>query len=291
MTPRNVSSQAVAGIHSRDSSVSGPRGRPLDTSGRGLTTLQPQSRSRGQSQSKSPESNAGRSDSVIERKPSLSSYGHHRKTSIVHGIQHSRSPSYTPTSAGPLSPEIIASAGTGSMAGISLGSEHIFANRAEDSEPILKFPANGNNGPAPPASGLSTIQDDDEHLTLGQTVTRSSSSVHKKIPSNSKLRREHSHSRAHSKNHQEAKTVGEYALHHLFNSVSPKLLTIPLSLLMRSLAIVRRLRGQQNQPKHRQSRRSRDAGRRGLRGRCRSCFRPAHFCSGTHRAQQTETSN
>ncbi|PCG98417.1 Armadillo-like helical [Penicillium occitanis (nom. inval.)] len=219
LTPRNTSSPAVASLHSRDSSVSGPRGRPLDTSGRGLTTLQPQSRSRGQSHSKSPESNVGRPDGVIERKPSLSSYGHHRKTSIVHGIQHSRSPSYTPTSAGPLSPEIIASAGSGSMAGISLGSDYMFSNRNEDSEPILKFPANGNNGPThPPASGLSTIQDDDEHLTLGQTVTRSSSSVHKKMPSNTKLRREQSHSRAHSKHHQEAKTVGEYALHHLFNS-------------------------------------------------------------------------
>lgn len=227
MTPRNASSQPVTGLHSRESSVSGPRGRPVDTSGRGLSTLQPQSRSRGQSHSKSPESNVGLPDGVIERKPSLSSYGHHRKTSIVHGIQHSRSPSYTPTSASPLSPEIIASAGSGSMAGISLGSEYMFSNRNEDSESILKFTANGSNGPAhSPASGLSTIQDDDEHLTLGQTVTRSSSSVHKKMSSSSKLRRDHSHSRAHSKHHQEAKTVGEYALHHLFNSVSPYLLTL-----------------------------------------------------------------
>uniref|UniRef100_A0A093VEP7 Cell morphogenesis protein PAG1 n=1 Tax=Talaromyces marneffei PM1 TaxID=1077442 RepID=A0A093VEP7_TALMA len=219
LNPRNASSQAVTGLHSRESSVSGPRGRPVDTSGRGLTTLQPQSRSRGQSHSKSPESNVGHPDGVIERKPSLSSYGHHRKTSIVHGIQHSRSPSYTTTSAGPLSPEIIASAGSSNMAGISVGSDYMFSNRNEDLESILKFAANGSNGPAhSPASGLSTIQDDDEHLTLEQTATRSSSSVHKKMPSNSKLRREHSHSRTHSKHHQEAKTVGEYALHHLFNS-------------------------------------------------------------------------
>lgn len=40
----------------------------------------------------------------------------------------------------------------------------------------------------------------------------------------SKGRREHSHHRSHSRNQQEQKTVGEYALHHLFNKVSKYLL-------------------------------------------------------------------
>jgi hypothetical protein len=156
----------------------------------------------------------------VERKPSLSSYGHHRKTSIVHGIQHSRGPSYNSASASPISPEIIASAGSGSMAGLSIAPETLFSSRTDEPDSLLKFTNNGSNGSVhTQTSGLSTIQDDDELLSLGQTVTKRSNTAHKKMPSNSKLRREHSHSRAHSKHHQESKTAGEYALHHLFNSV------------------------------------------------------------------------
>jgi hypothetical protein len=43
--------------------------------------------------------------------------------------------------------------------------------------------------------------------------------VHKRMNSGGMSRRERSHSRSHSKHHSESKTVGEYALHHLFNSV------------------------------------------------------------------------
>jgi hypothetical protein len=48
----------------------------------------------------------GKQSIDLERRPSLS-YGHHRQTSIVHGIQHSRDPSLLATASSPLSPQKI----------------------------------------------------------------------------------------------------------------------------------------------------------------------------------------
>jgi hypothetical protein len=224
---RNVPSPGLTGRHSREASSTIPRGRPADTSTLGLPTLQPQQSRRAQSHPKTSESTAGRPpgaaghEGPVERKPSIS-YGHHRKTSIVHGIQHSRNPSFASgvSTASPLSPEIIASAALSNNNIGAPGPDSTSSGRLEQAELHQSYTSAGSNpmGHIQP-SGLSTIEDDDS----GEAINVNGHPIHpthRKMLSNGKLRRDHSHSRTYSKHHhQESKTVGEYALHHLFNSV------------------------------------------------------------------------
>ncbi|KAI2265093.1 Cell morphogenesis protein PAG1 [Ophidiomyces ophidiicola] len=181
------------GAHSRDISI--VRGRPVDPPGPGAhPTLQPQSQVRSQSTSKSPEPGIGRpviDEDVVERRPS-NSYGHHRQASIVHGsIQHTRSPSLAPPSTtGPLNPEAMSTASFCST------------NNGEPKQ-------NGKRENSP----LSTVQD------FNQLDPGSEIALHRKSTLSGKSRREHTHHASRSGSYvQEAKTVEEYALHHLFNS-------------------------------------------------------------------------
>ncbi|KAL2869226.1 putative cell morphogenesis protein (PAG1) [Aspergillus lucknowensis] len=202
-------------VHSRETSA--VRGRALDPSALAPVTLQSQSTRRGHSHSKSPETSSVRPspgyDAPLERRPS-NSYGHHRQTSIVHGVQHSRNPSFaaSSTSTSPLSPELIASL---SRSGV----EQEGAGR-------LEHPDMHSNHQNPPLNGtashnsqgiLSTIEDQDTED--GQDGVSPASVAHRRMNSTGKQWRERSHSRSHSRHPQsESKTVGEYALHHLFNS-------------------------------------------------------------------------
>jgi furry protein family len=217
---RNVQSPI---LHSRESSA---RGRAADVSALSLPTLQPQPQHgrRGQSHSKSPESAVARPgiayEGGLERKSSAS-YGHHRKTSIVHGIQHSRNTSFANSSStSVLSPDILTSVGLGSSNTTAPRSEPtlpVLPDRLEQPEPP-SYSSPGSNAPGIVQSGgLTTIEDDDQGESLnGQPK----SFAHRKMLSNGKAQWDHSRSRSHSKHpHQESKTVGEYALHHLFNSV------------------------------------------------------------------------
>jgi hypothetical protein len=196
-------------MHSRESSA--VRGRPADPS-----TLAPTIQARrGHSGSKSPDVSTGRPagyDVGLERRPS-NSYGHHRQTSIVHGMQHSRNPSMagSTASASPLSPELIASLGRGS----SFDEPGPTKLDQLDAHPNFPSPAGAPTSHAHPVP-LSTIQDNDiDDVMNGSPV----SVVHKRMNSGGVSRRDRSHSRSHSKHHSDSKTVGEYALHHLFNSV------------------------------------------------------------------------
>lgn len=192
-------------MHSRESSA--VRGRAADPSSL-APTLQAR---RGHSGSKSPDVSAGRPagyDVGLERRPS-NSYGHHRQTSIVHGMQHSRNPSMAGSTAStnPLSPELIASLGRG-------GFDDAMKLDQPDAHANYQSPAGmaGTHGLQGP---LSTIQDNDsDDVGNGSPA----SLAHKRMNSGV-TRRDRSHSRSHSKHHFEPKTVGEYALHHLFNSV------------------------------------------------------------------------
>ncbi|KAL4912303.1 cell morphogenesis N-terminal-domain-containing protein [Aspergillus aurantiobrunneus] len=205
-------------VHSRETSA--VRGRALDPSALAPATLQPQSRHRGHSHSKSPETASVRpspgNDAPLERRPS-NSYGHHRQTSIVHGIQHSRNPSFaaSTTSTSPLSPELIASLSR------SGGAEQDIAGLGR-----LEFPDMHLSHQSPSANGavnhnpqgmLSTIEDrDTDDVPDGASPVNV---AHRRMNSAGKPWRERSHSRSHSRHLQgESKTVGEYALHHLFNS-------------------------------------------------------------------------
>ncbi|KAL2827561.1 cell morphogenesis N-terminal-domain-containing protein [Aspergillus cavernicola] len=205
-------------VHSRETSA--VRGRALDPSALTPATLQPQNSRRGHSHSKSPETSSVHPspgyDAPLERRPS-NSYGHHRQTSIVHGIQHSRNPSFaaSTTSTSPLSPELIASLSR------SGGAEQELAGLGRLEHPDMNLihhtpPGNGTTGHNPQGM-LSTIEDrDTEDIPDGANPV---SVAHRRMNSTGKPWRERSHSRSHSRHLQgESKTVGEYALHHLFNS-------------------------------------------------------------------------
>jgi hypothetical protein len=175
------------------------RGRALTASSR--TTKSPRSQTPAvfaASSNSSPDRTVG----TLERKPS-GSYAHNRNTSIVHGIQHSRNTSFVNSPAtSPLSPQAIAAAGA-TIDGAVMSQESI----AE------AFAANGTHPGAPIANGAM------------HAVAASDGSVPQRkperAPSARSSRRGHNQQRSqsrHPQNAHELKTVGEYALHHLFNS-------------------------------------------------------------------------
>lgn len=133
-------------------------------------------------------------------------YGHHRQTSIVHGIQHSRNGSRASSSSSPLSPEIIAAAGSGLTP--ERAEMHPYGDVALASRPSTAM------------SGAS--------LTPGPQIPERTSSATDIAFTQRKLermhsgkgKRDHAHHHSHSRHHRdEQKTVGEYALHVLFTSV------------------------------------------------------------------------
>lgn len=208
-------STPASAVHSREPSA--VRGRTPDHSTLNPSSLQPQNNRRGHSHSKNPEAAGSRPgvgyDAGLERQSSNSSYGHHRQTSIVHGIQHSRNPSFATSSASnsPLSPELIASLGRSGGTGTGTGNgpgaqeqESPVFGRLEQPE-MLPYQSPGGNG-------SSTLED----------MGAGSPAYHRRMNSNGRTWQDRSHSRSHSRHHHtELKTVGEYALHHLFNSVRP----------------------------------------------------------------------
>lgn len=209
---RGTRSAQSTPMHSREPSA--VRGRPADPSAL-APTLQAR---RGHSGSKSPDVSAGHPagfDAGLERRPS-NPYGHHRQTSIVHGMQHSRNPSMAGSTAStsPLSPELIASLGRGGF------EEAGVPNKLDQLDPHSAYQSHGMAAGHGVPGTLSTIQDND----AGETMDGSPASVvHRRMNSGGTIgRRDRSHSRSHSKPHLESKTVGEYALHHLFNSVGIK---------------------------------------------------------------------
>ena len=157
---------------------------------------------------------------VIERvvDPKSSSYGHHRQTSIVHGIgiQHSRNGSLASSGSSPLSPQMIAAAGSG-IAPDRPDMMHPFSRMDGDSA-LGSRPATAlsgttaNSGPLVPERGSSASISDTASQGAPQ---RKLERIH-----SGKSRRDHAHNHSHSSRHhkEEQKTVGEYALHVLFTS-------------------------------------------------------------------------
>lgn len=130
------------------------------------------------------------------------SYGHHRNTSIVHGVQHSRNTSNltSSTSASPLSPhKIIASAGVAEQV-------PAMSNGLKKSPSMSTLHAPGQNGASlPPNRSFEGTAS--QQRTIGRMHS-------------GKVKRPHDHVRSQSRHNasQEPKTVGEFALHHLFTS-------------------------------------------------------------------------
>jgi len=134
---------------------------------------------------------------------------HNRQTSIVHGIQHSRNGSYASTSSSPLSPQIIAAAGGERSNASNMGDSH-FASTMSSMATGTSFSSNTTLVP----ERATTATENSNHNLTQKRVERMHSG---------RSRREHGHHPSHSRHHhkEEVKTVGEYALHVLFTSVSP----------------------------------------------------------------------
>lgn len=130
---------------------------------------------------------------------------HHRQTSIVHGIQHSRNGSFaSPTSL--LSPQMIASAGA-ERPDAPITGESAFASTSPSMTSSSTF------------SSSTTLVN--ERLSAA-TDSNTSPQARVERMQSGKGKRGHGHHRSHSRHHykEELKTVGEYALHVLFTSVS-----------------------------------------------------------------------
>lgn len=140
-------------------------------------------------------------------------YGHHRQTSIVHGIQHSRNASQSSMSTSPLSPQMIAAAGVG----LDRSDLQLVAARFDMEANLPSRPGTSLAGPT--LSPMSSMP-----------MERSASAAEFSYPGpgqrklermQSKSRRDHPTHQSHSRTHKDdQKTVGEYALHVLFTSVS-----------------------------------------------------------------------
>lgn len=153
---------------------------------------------------------------VVERvvDPKSATYGHHRQTSIVHGIQHSRNGSLASTKSSPLSPHMIAAAG---------------AAAALD-RPDMDAAAYPSRPPTGLSGSISSSLSGSTAVQMERSGSAADLSPHAGAPQRKQLERMHSKSRRDhglhhslsSRHHKDdPKTVGEYALHVLFTAVSP----------------------------------------------------------------------
>ena len=190
------------------------RGRALTTSGRAVSP-----------RSQTPVVVVPSPDGGLERKPSVS-YGHHRQTSIVHGIQHSRNTSFVNSPAtSPLSPQVIAAAAATPLDGPTMSQEDLRET------PVVSGTNLAGNGVA--INGNAALGHSGERSISEASTLNASTRRPERIQSGTS-KREHHHHRSQSRHHhhpQELKTVGEYALHHLFNSVSKRIYLNGLHLL------------------------------------------------------------
>ncbi|KAI1083418.1 cell morphogenesis N-terminal-domain-containing protein [Whalleya microplaca] len=208
--PHDLSaSRAVA--HSRESSLEklqsgGLAGIPESPRAPSSSVTSPSIRSAASSR----QGHVGILERVID--PKAATYGHHRQTSIVHGIQHSRNGSLASSSSSPLSPQMIAAAGAGLL---QERPDMVTMNRL-DSELAM---ANSR----PPTALSGTTANSSMHpleKTQSDSSTNSTITQRKLERMHSKARRDHAPHHSHSSKHHrdEQKTVGEYALHVLFTS-------------------------------------------------------------------------
>ncbi|CAK7268881.1 Cell morphoproteinsis protein PAG1 [Sporothrix epigloea] len=193
---------------------------------------------------------------IIERAvdPKAASYGHHRQTSIVHGIHHSRNGSLASSTSSPLSPQLIAAAGASFTSDRSDYQSALVRLDSDSPLPsaVLSPPPNPHATLRSPAtmSGRSMVAGPGSSPTASSTpglalpernflVADISNSVPPppRKPARAhdgQNRRNHSHTQSHSRHHKdEQMTVGEYTLHVLctsFISIAEKKLTECVSL-------------------------------------------------------------
>ena len=201
--------------HIRD--FSGSRGRGPAPADMNTFNMQPQSASSVKSPRSQSSVGAVRSPAVpnaaLERRPSASQ-GHHRQASKAHGYQQSRNAIFlaSPTTS-PLSPDTPGSAvsniGIPDLSSLSTLRRGASLRHPSDSPGSIM---DGSNHMSP----NSTLVEEHE---IGQANHSTSTQKRTDRTQSSKARRGHSHHRSQSKPQQEQRSVGEYALHHLFQRV------------------------------------------------------------------------
>lgn len=149
---------------------------------------------------------------VVERvvDPKTANYGHHRQTSIVHGIQHSRNGSLASTKSSPLSPQMIAAAGA------SLDR----LDRPDMQSVTARIDGDGGYPSRPPTSLSGTTIQMDRSASAADLSPHSATQRKLERMHSKSSRRDHAPHLSHSSRHHkdDQKTVGEYALHVLFTS-------------------------------------------------------------------------
>lgn len=205
--------QLAAPIHTRDVSIT--RGRPQQSSTQTYGATYVSSSRAGSAQPQAHGTDTGvnsRGPSVdtsgLQRRTS-NNYGHHRQTSVIHGLQHSRNPSFnSPTGTTPLTPE-------SSLSGPAHGRVQHQNRRGQ--YPAAEAPSNFTS-PVSPLQGHSQGQSIDSLLDgPPAAVQESGQPPPRRRKEHSRTRRGHAY---HSSSvHQvEPRTPGEYALHHLFHA-------------------------------------------------------------------------
>ncbi|KAF2750504.1 cell morphogenesis protein-like protein [Sporormia fimetaria CBS 119925] len=193
-------------LHSSSTGPTVPRGRALTQA-----PTQPSPSPPSQTPIVRIPSNTPSPDRTLDRKPSRS-YGHHRQTSIVHGIQHSRNTSFVNSPAtSPLSPLPPQTAGRGTT--------------TPDGAPMTLETLTDTLSAA---GALSTSSLASSHTAVSSASTAVASDASapasviprkpERMQSARSSRKGHLHHRSQSRHHgHETRTMGEYALHHLFH--------------------------------------------------------------------------
>ena len=203
--------------HTRDLS----RGRG-PTPGNGVSNLQTQQPGialspRSQSSAGAARSPAGL-DVGIERQPSINQ-GHYRQASRAQGTYlQARNPAFTssPTTS-PLGPETPSPVTSNS--GVPDLPNYTMVNRGVSSRRPTESTSSTAHGSSHSSSSSTLVGDQDMGDLNGGTMTQKRLDRTHSV----KGRRGHDPQRSQSRHSQEQKSVGEYALHHLFNKVSEQL--------------------------------------------------------------------
>ena len=204
--------------HTRDLS----RGRG-PAPGNGVSNLQMQQPGTAPSSRSQSSAGAVRSpaslDVGIERQPSVSQ-GHYRQTSKAQGpYLQARNPAFaSPPATSPLSPETPSPVTSNSA--VPDISNQTMINRGVSSRRPTESTSSTVHSSSHSSSSSTLVGDQDMGDLNGGIMT------HKRLDRTQSVkgRRGHDPQRSQSRHSQEQKSVGEYALHHLFNKVSEQLI-------------------------------------------------------------------
>ncbi|PNS18836.1 Cell morphoproteinsis protein PAG1 [Sphaceloma murrayae] len=175
----------------------GPHSETVFTRGRAYSAT-----SRSSERSQQSHSRSHQSKDAPDRKPSIS-YGHHRQTSIVHGVQHSRGQgSLAQNGSSPISPQTIYASAKGPSPQLHSSAQIPYLRKSPSASALSSYTSSSNG-----------------HADIQGTAKRHG----ERHPERSRLHKlardeKHRSSSRHKHRQPELTTVGEYALHHLLTN-------------------------------------------------------------------------